>query len=99
MLKPNPQLGGIEDAVYAVLDPDSDKVIFMMYRIKALGVFLRKNRGWEYPSSGDNISLEDTIVLAIDRSKANELVEKFDSASEELLASGDLTDYAIEDSQ
>jgi hypothetical protein len=71
----------------------------MMYRIKDLGVFLRKNKGWEYPNSEDNISLEDTIVTTINRSRANELVEKFDSASEDLLDSNDLDDYAIEDSQ
>lgn len=99
MLKPNLQLGGIEDAIYAVVDPDSDKVISMLYRIKSLGVFIRKNRGWEYPTSEDTISLEDTIVMTIDRSKANGLVEKFDSAASELLASADLDGYATEDSQ
>jgi hypothetical protein len=101
MLKPNPQLGGIQDAIYAIVDPDSDKVISMLYRIKDLGVFIRKNRGWEYPTSEDAISLEDTIVTTIDRPKANELVEKFDSASaaNDLLISNDLNEYAIEDSQ
>jgi hypothetical protein len=99
MLKPNPQLGGIEDAVYAIVDPDSDEVIYMMYRIKDLGVFLRKNKGWEYPNSGDDISLEDTIVVSIERSEANELVEMFDSASDKALVMKDLENYAIEDSQ
>jgi hypothetical protein len=98
MLKPNPKLGGIEDAVYAVVDPDSDEIIYMMYRIKHLGVFLRKNQGWEYPNSGDDIALEDTIVMAIERSKANELVEMFDSAFDKPLVMEDLENYAIEDS-
>jgi len=99
MLKPNPQLGGIEDAIYAMIDPDSNEVIAMMYRIKHLGVFVRKNRGWEYPNSEDGFSLEDTIVRTIERSKAKELVEKFDSATKKLLVAGDLDEYAIEDPQ
>lgn len=97
MLKPNPQIGGIEDAVYANVDPDSDKVIAMIYRIKHLGVFIRKNRGWEYPTSEDAFHLQDTMVMTIERSKSNELVKKFDSASDKLLDLKDLNNYVSEE--
>lgn len=99
MLKPNPQLGGIEDAVYANIDPDSNKVIAMMYRIKDLGVFIRRNRGWEYPTSEDAFQLQDTMVETIERSKANELVERFDASAEDLLDLRDLNDYISEESE
>lgn len=98
MLKPNPQLGGIEDAVYASVDPDSNKIISMLYRVKYFGSFVRKNRGWEYPTSKDASQLEDTMIVTIERSKANDLVSFFDDLpNDQSLDLKDFGDFISED--
>jgi len=93
MLKPNPKLGGIVDGIFAVVDPNSEQIIQMMYQVKHLGWFLRKNRGWEFPSSEDNIAVEDAVLVSVERSRANELVDLFDSAIDHPLTVKDLENY------
>jgi hypothetical protein len=86
-LKPNPIYEGMKDAVYASVDPETDKVVGMTYIVDRVGRFIREDAYWRFLNYRDISALEGTITVDIDRSKANELVEIFDQAEnlEEIL--------------
>jgi hypothetical protein len=81
-LTPNPAIPGSRDAVYASVDPDSNKIIAMTYVVERIGRFIREDAYWRFLNYRDRDALEGTMTVDIERSKAYELVEMFDQAEE-----------------
>lgn len=95
MLKPHPHLGQVLDELLAIVDPDSDEVVAMLYRIQNVGTFVRRDGVWRFPDNEEKRALEDTLIFDIRRSSAKELVQKFDESidSGNLMVASDLEPY------
>lgn len=82
MLKPHPHLGEVLDELLAIVDPDSEEVVAMLYRIENVGTFVRRDGVWRFPTSEEKRALDETMVVDIQRSSAKDLVEMFDQSIE-----------------
>lgn len=96
-LSQNKNFSGVQEGVFAFSDSKTGEIIAMTYEIQPFGYFVREDYSWRFITEEEmyNLSSSGRSVFDIERSKAMELVEKYDDATDEGrgLSESDLEGY------